>query len=116
MLHFRDMELASDMWKKFESFYWDTGFIKRDSIFIYLSTHTLSDFANVTKFADNIKWNSTWLKEIGITYVLNWMYTTWFLNGLDFNYNSFRIMLTKNWKTNQAKGTKIKLDFDSILE
>ena len=116
MSHVGDMELASDMWKKFESFYRDTGFIKRDSIFIRLSTQTLSDFAYVAEFADNIKRNSTRLKEIGTTDVPNWMYTTWLLNALDSNYDSFQIMLTNNRKADQARGTKTELSFDSILE
>ena len=65
MSHVGDMGLASDMWKKFETLYRDTGFIERDAIFIRLSTQTLYDFANVAEFADNIKRNSTRLKEIG---------------------------------------------------
>lgn len=116
MSHVGDMELPSDMWKKFESLYRDTGFIERDSIFIRLSTQTLSDFADVAEFADNIKRNSTRLKEIGTTDVPNWMYTTWLLNGLDSDYDSFRMMLTNNRKADQAKGIKTEPDFDSILE
>lgn len=65
------MGLASDMWKKFKTFYRDTRFIKRNVIFIYLSTETLSDFVNVTEFADNIKRNSTQIKKIGIKDVLD---------------------------------------------
>ena len=116
MSHVGDMELASDMWKKFESLYRDTGFIERDSVFIRLSTQTLSDFSDVAEFADNIKRNSTRLKEIGTTDVPNWMYTTWLLNGLDSGYDSFRMMLTNNRKADQARGSKTELDFDSILE
>ena len=116
MSHVGDMELASDMWKKFESLYRDTGFIERDSIFIRLSTQTLSDFSDVAEFADNIKRNSTRLKEIGTTDVPNWMYTTWLLNGLDSGYDSFRMMLSNNRKADQARGSKSELDFDSILE
>ena len=104
------------MWKKFESLYRDTGFIERDSIFIRLSTQTLSDFADVAEFADNIKRNSIRLKEIGTTDVPNWMYTTWLLNGLDSDYDSFRMMLTNNRKAEQAKGIKTEPDFDTILE
>lgn len=63
--------LTSEIWKKFETLYRDTGFIKRDAIFIRLSTQTMSDFANVAEFADNIKRNSTRLREIGTTDVLN---------------------------------------------
>ena len=59
MLHIGDMELPFDMWKKFESLYQDIGFIERDSIFICLLTQTLSDFADVAEFVDNIKRNST---------------------------------------------------------
>ena len=104
---------------KFEplySLYWDTGFIERDAIFICLSTQTSLDFANVTVFADNIKRNLTRLKEIGTKNVPDWMYTTWFLNGLDSEYDSFRMKLTNNRKADQAKGTKKKPEFDSILE
>ena len=93
MSHVGDMELASDMWKKFESLYRDTGFIERDSIFIRLSIQTLSDFADVAQFADNIKRNSIRLKEIGTTDLPNWIYITWLLNGLDSDYDSFRMIL-----------------------
>ena len=116
MSHVGDMGLASDMWKKFETLYRDTGFIERDAIFIRLSTQTLSDFANVAESADNIKRNSTRLKEIGTKDVPDWMYTTWLLNGLDSDYDSFRMMLTNNQKAEQAKGTKTEPEFDSILE
>ncbi len=115
MSHIGDMELASDMWKKFDSFYRDTRFIERDSIFI-LSTQTISDFSNIAEFTDNIKRNSTRLKKIGTTDIPNWMYTTWLLNGLDSGYDSFRMMLTNNRKADQARGSKTELDFDSILE
>ena len=111
-----DMNLAFDIWKKFQSFYLDTRFIEPDCIFICLSTQTLSDFINVTEFADNIKRNSIWLKKISTKDVPNWRYTTWLLNGLDSDHNCLRMMLTKNRKTDQAKGIKIELDFDSILE
>ena len=70
-----DMGLASEMWKRFESLYRDTGFIERDSIFIRLSTQTLSDFDDVAQFADNIKRNSIRFKEIGTKEVPDWMYT-----------------------------------------
>ncbi len=63
MSHVGDMELASDMWKKFKSLYRDIGFIEQDSIFICLSTQTLSDFADVAEFADNIKQNSNRVKK-----------------------------------------------------
>ncbi len=65
MSHVGDMGLASEMWKRFESLYRDTGFIERDSIFIRLSTLTFSDFDDVAQFADNIGRNSIRLKEIG---------------------------------------------------
>ncbi len=77
---------------------------------------TLSDFADVTEFADNIKRNSTRLKEIGTKDLPNWIYTTWLLNGLDSDYDSFRRMLTNNRKADQAEGIQTELDFDSILE
>ena len=44
------------------------------------------------------------------------MYTTWLLNGLDSDYDSFRMMLSNNQKAEQAKGTKTEPEFDSILE
>ncbi len=44
------------------------------------------------------------------------MYTAWFLNNLDSEYDSFQMMLTNNQKANQAKDTKKAPDFDSILE
>ena len=116
MSHVGDMGLASEMWMRFESLYRDTGFIERDSIFIRLSTDILSDFDNVAQFADNIKRNSIRLKEIGTKDVPGWMYTTWFLNGLRSEYDSFRMMLTNNRKADQAKGIKDEIDFDSILE
>ena len=116
MSHIGEMELASDMWKKFESFYQDTGFIEHDSIFIRLSTQTLSDFVDVAEFADNIKQNSTYLQKIGTTDVPTWMYITGLLNGLDSDYDSFRMMFTNNQKADQTKSTKTKPDFNSILE
>ena len=106
MSHVGDMELASDMWKRFESLYRDSGFIERNTIFMRLSTQTLSDFDNVAQFADTIKRNSIRLKEIGTTDVPDWMYTTWFLHGLSSEYDSFRMMLTNNRKAAQAKGGK----------
>ncbi len=98
LTHFGDMGLTSEMWKRFESLYRDTGFIERDSIFICLSTQTLSDFDDVAQFADNIKRNSIRLKEIGNKDVPDWMYNTWFLHGLSSEYDFFRIMLTNNRK------------------
>ena len=47
MSHIGDMELASDMWKWFKSQYQDSGFIEHNTIFIHLSTQTLSDFNNI---------------------------------------------------------------------
>ena len=76
MSHVSDMGLASEIWERFESLYRDTGFIERNSIFIRLSTKTLSDFDDVAQFADNIKRNFIRLEEIGTTDVANWMYTT----------------------------------------
>lgn len=67
-------------------------------------------------FADSLKRDSTRLKEIGTKDVLDWMFTTWLLNGLTSEYDSFRMMLTNNRKANQAKGEKTELEFDSILE
>ena len=116
MSHVSDMGLASEMWKRFESLYRDTGFIERDSIFIRLSTQTLSDFDDVAQFADNIKRNSIRLKEIGTKDVPDWMYTTWFLHGLSSEYESFPMMLTNNRKADQAKGAKTEPEFDSILD
>ncbi len=116
MSHVDDMGLASEMWKRFESLYRDTGFIKRDSIFIRLFTQTLSDFDDVAQFTDNIKRNSIWLKEIGTNDVPDLMYTTWFLHVLSSEYDSSRMMLTNNIKTDLAKGVKTEPEFDSILE
>ena len=65
------MELASDMWKKFESLDRDIRFIERDSIFIRPYTQTLFDFADIAVFTDNIKRNPIRLMKIGITGVLN---------------------------------------------
>lgn len=62
--HVRNMGLASNIWKKFKIFYQNMGFIKCNAIFIYLSTQTYSNFANIAKFANNIKQNPTWLKKI----------------------------------------------------
>lgn len=95
MLHVRKMELASDMWKKFEFLYRDTGFIAQNSIFICLLTQTLSSFADLAEFANNIKQSSTRLKKIGITDIFNWMYTILLPNGLNSCYNFFCIMLIK---------------------
>lgn len=39
-----DMGLTSKMWKRFKSLYRDTEFIKRNSIFISLTTPTFLDF------------------------------------------------------------------------
>lgn len=119
MSHVGDMELGSEMWKRFESLYRDSGFIEHNTIFMRLSTQTLSDFDNVAQFADTIKRNSIRLKEIGTTDVPDWMYTSWFLHGLSSKYDSFRMMLTNNRKAAQAKGGKeatFEPDFDSILE
>ncbi len=76
MSHGGDMRLASEMWKRFELLYQDTGFIECDSIFICLSTQWLSNFDDVVQFADNIKQNSIRLKEIGSKDVPGWIYTT----------------------------------------
>ena len=76
MSHMGDMELASNMWKRFEYLYWDSGFIERNKIFMRLSTQTLSDFDDVAQFADTIKRNSIRLNEIDTTDVADWMYTT----------------------------------------
>ena len=74
MSHVGDMGLASNMWKRIESLYRDTGFIERDSIFIRLPTETLSDFDDVAQFADDIKRNSIRLNEIDTKDVPGWMY------------------------------------------
>ncbi len=116
MSHVSDMGLASEMWKRFESLYRDTGFIERNSIFTRFSIQTLLDFDDVAQFADNIKRNSIRLKEIGTKDVPDWMYTTWFLHGLSSEYDSFCMMLTNNRKEDQAKGAKTEPEFDSILE
>lgn len=116
MSHVGTLGLASEMWKKFETLYRDTGFIERNAIFIRFSIETMSDFTNVAEVADNIKRNSTRLREIGTTDVPNWMYMSWFLHGLDSEYDSFRMMLTNNRKAEQAKETKTEPDFDSIFE
>lgn len=116
MSHVGDMGLASEMWKRVESLYRDTGFIERDSIFTRLSTETLSDFDDFAQFADNMKRNSIRLREIRTKDVPGWMYTTWFLHGLSSEYDSFRMMLTNNRKADQAEGIKAELEFDPILE
>lgn len=71
MSHVGDLELASDMWIKFQTLYRDSGFIERDTILMRLSTQTLSDFENVAQFADSIKRDSIRLKEIGTSDVLS---------------------------------------------
>lgn len=71
-----DMELASNISKKFDFLYSNTGFIEWDSIFIRLSTIMLSDFTNVAEFANNIKQNFTHLKEIITIDVPNWINIT----------------------------------------
>ena len=81
MSHVGEMGLASEMWKRFESLYRDTEFIERDSIFIRLSTETLSDFDDFAQFSDNIKRTSNLLKEIGTKDVPGW-------NGLSSEHGS----------------------------
>lgn len=116
ILHIGDIRLAFDKWEKFISLYQDIGFIKRDAIFICFCTQTLLDFDDVAQIADNIKRNSTQLKEIDIKDSPNWKYTTWFLYGLSCKYDSFCMMFTNNTKTDQVRGAKENLKFDFILE
>lgn len=119
MPHVGDMELVSDMWERFETLYRDSRFIERNTIFMRLSTQTLSDFHEVSQFTDTIKRNSIRVREIDTTDVPDVLYTTWPLRGLSSEYDSFRMMLTNNRKAAQAKGDKDAKhvpDFDSILE
>ena len=111
-----NLDLCADIWTKFEHLYRDTGFMERDTILIRLSSKTASDFEDVAHFAASLKRDSTRLKEIGITDVPDWMFTTWLLQGLTSEYDSFRMMLNYNRKAAQAKGKKTEPDFDSILE
>ena len=116
MSHVSGMDLCSEMWTKFEALYWDTGFMERDAIFIQLSTQIVSDFGNISQFADSLKRDCTRLKEIGTKDVPDWQFTTWLLHGLDSEYDSFRMMLNNSRKADQAKGLKTKTGFDFILE
>ena len=117
MSYVSNPDLCSDIWAKFELLYRDTGFMERDAIFIRLCSKTSSDFDDVAKFADILKFYSTWLKEIGTTDVPSWMFTTWLFHGLGPEYDSFQMMLNNNQTTSeQSQKTKIKSDFDSILE
>lgn len=114
--HVNNLDLCSDIWTKFEHLYRDTGFMERDTILIRLSSKTASDFEDVAHFAASLKRDSTRLKEIGFTDVPDWVFTTWLLQGLTSEYDSFRMMLNYNRKADQAKGKKTEPDFDSILE
>ncbi len=104
------------MCKKFQSLYRNTGFLERDAIFIRLSTKTLDDFQGMAEFTTAIKKNATRLKEIGITDLRSWIYTTWLLHGLSFEYNVFKMMLNNNQRATESEGEKKELDFDSVLE
>ena len=104
------------MWKKFQTLYWNTGFLERDAIFIRLSTKTLDNFQGIAKFANAIKKNAIRLKEIGITDLSSWIYTTWLLHGLFPEYDGFKMMLNNNQRATESKGEKRKLNFDSVLE
>lgn len=44
------------------------------------------------------------------------MYTTWLLNGVDSDYDSFWMMFTNNRKAEKAKSTKTEPEFDSSLK
>ena len=91
--------------------------MERDAILIWLSSKTSSDFDNLAQFADSLKHDSTRLKGISTTDFPSWMITTWPLNGLGPEYDSFRMMLKNNRKASeQSQKAKIKPDFESILE
>lgn len=44
MFHVHGLSNCSFMWKKFQTLYKNTGFLKCNAIFICLSTKTLNDF------------------------------------------------------------------------
>ena len=116
MSHVHGLSNCSLMWKKFQTLYRNTGFLERDAIFIRLSTKTLDDFQGVAEFANAIKKDATRLKEIGVTDLPSWIYTTWLLHGLSSEYNGFKMMLANNQRANESEGDKRELDFDSVLE
>ncbi len=116
MSHVHGLSNCTLMWKKFQTLYRNTGFLERDAIFIRLSTKTLDDLQGIAEFANAIKKHAIWLKEIGITDLPSWIYTTWLLHGLSSEYNGFKIMLNNNQRATESEGEKIELDFDSVLK
>ncbi len=114
--HVSGMDHCSDMWTKFETLYRETGFMKRDAIFIRLSSQTASEFSNVAQFADSLKRNCTRLKKICTKDVPDGMFTTGLLHGLVSEYDFFRTILNNSRKAEQAKGVKTEPGFDFILE
>ena len=116
MSHVHGLSNCSLMWKKFQTFHRNTGFLQRDAIFIWLSTKTLDDFQGIAEFANAIKKDATRLKEIGITDLPSWIYTTWLLHGLSSEYNGFKMMLNNNQRAIESEGEMKELDFDSVLE
>ncbi len=67
-------------------------------------------------FAGSLKRNLTQLKKIGTKDVSDWMFTTWLLQGLTSEYDSFCIMPNNKRKAKRIKEKKTESDFDSILE
>ncbi len=115
MSHINDMDLCSNIWTKFETLYWDTEFIERDTILIRLSPWTFSDFSNVAQFAESLKCHCKCSKRTGTKDVLDWIFTIWVLHGLDSEYDFFRIMLNNSRKAEQANRVKSEPGFDFIL-
>ena len=116
MSHVHGLSNCSLMWKKFQTLYRNTGFLERDAIFIRLSTKTHDDFQGIAKFANAIKKNAIRLKEIGITDLPSWIYTTWLLHRLSPKYDGFKMMLNNNQRATKSEGEKRELNFDSVLE
>ncbi len=116
MSHVHGPSNCSLMWKKFQTLYRNTGFLERNMIFIRLSTKTLDDFQVIAEFANAIKKDATRLKEIGITDLPSWIFTTWLLHELSSEYNRFKMMLNNNQCEPKSEGEKKELDFDSVLK
>lgn len=70
----------------------------------------------ITKFANVIKKNATWLKKIGIIDLPIWIYIICLLHGLFFENNGFKIMLANNQCVNKFKDKKKELNFDFELK
>ena len=100
MSHVSGIDLCSDMWTKFEMFYWDTGFMEHNAIFIYLSSQTALNFSNVAQFADSLKCNYIHLKKIGVKDLSDWVFTILLFHNLDSKYDSFCMILNNSCKAN----------------